>query len=170
MKKHSSIFFLSHSLNVLPKPFKNSLIIHFKTTNHMANNSKYFNAYVSCPSNKKIIITNGSLNNIASNGNIKLSLILFSQNPLHGSKLYTNLTKLSQYLNCKLIFFSSHYDFQKDNSRKMIRRVEARNGHYYLDAPRNFFTFLLLTLHTTFDFTTKNLATDFFYFLCYSRI
>lgn len=74
----------------------------------MTNISKFFNIYVSCPSNKKIVTTDGSLNNIAHNGNIELSSTLILEKMLYVPMLSINLVsvnKLSQDLNCKVTFY-----------------------------------------------------------------
>lgn len=80
----------------------------------MTNTSKYFFTYVSYLNNKKIITANSSFNILIGKNNIKLSSTFVQKNVLHVPKLCTSfvsVNKLPQYLNCKIIFDFSHYDF-----------------------------------------------------------
>lgn len=89
----------------------------------MTNTSKYFYIYVPCLSNKKIIIADDSINIIAGKADVKFRPTLILKNVLHVPKLCINLVsvnKLSQDLNCKIIFKSFYCDFDDWNSGKII--------------------------------------------------
>lgn len=80
----------------------------------MTNKFKYFHTYVSYPNNKKIVTEDDSLNVITDKGSIKLRRTFILEDALYALKLCANLVsvcKLSQVLNCKVIFNSSHYGF-----------------------------------------------------------
>lgn len=59
------------------------MIIYSGVTNYMSNSLKYLHTYVSCPSSRKIVIPDGSLNTIAGKGNIKISHNLILESVLH---------------------------------------------------------------------------------------
>lgn len=152
----------SGELNISDKSFEKSWIIDSRSTDHMTNNFKYFYTYVPYPSNKKIVTIYGSFNIIAGKSNIKFSPTIVVKNVLLVPKLcisFVLVNKLSQDLNCKVIVGSFHYDFQDQNSRKIIGRVEIKNGLYYFNSLRNSSLLLLVTLYTSFAFTIKDLDT-----------
>lgn len=47
-------------------------------------------------------------------------------------------------LNCKIAFDYFHYDFEDQNSGKMIERAKVKNRLYYLDGPGGHSMLLLL--------------------------
>lgn len=149
---NSSMSSTSQELNVSDKFLKNSWILDSGAGDHITNAFKYFCTYVPCSSNKNIITADGSLITVAGQGDIKLSPTLILKNVLHVPKLCVNLvsvSKLSQDSNCKVIFDSSHCDFEDRNSGEIIGHAEARNGLYYLDAYEGSFSTI------TTNFTNK---------------
>lgn len=81
----------SNNFHALDRLFENSWIMDSRITDHMINIYKYFHNYVSCPSSRKIIMADGSLNTIVRMGKIKLSSTLILENGLHVSKLCIHL-------------------------------------------------------------------------------
>lgn len=118
---HSNKLSISHVLNVSKKPLLLSWIMDSGTTDYVTDTSKFFNTNVPCPNNRKIIIADDSLTTVAGVGNIKINLQFTLIYVLHVPKLCKNLisiTKLSQNLNCKVIFSISHSEFHDHTSVK----------------------------------------------------
>ena len=65
---------LSFCINASHRVYDDSWIIDSGATNHMTSKSQFFHTYTPSPSNKKIIVDNGSLAAIAGFGDIYSSL------------------------------------------------------------------------------------------------
>ena len=92
-----------------------SWIIDSGATDHMTNSSLRFKTYTPCPSNRKILVADGSLTTVAGLGDIQITSQLTLKNVLHVPKLSTNLLsiqKLTHDLNCAVIFYPTHCEFQ----------------------------------------------------------
>ena len=73
----------------------------------MTHTSKCFSTSTPCPSNRKIIVANGSLATVAGIGDIYVTPSLILKNVLHVPKLSANLVsiqKLTKDLKCFAIF------------------------------------------------------------------
>ena len=113
-----------------------SWIIDSGATDHMTNSSLQFKTYTPCPSNRKILVADGSLTTVAELRDIQITSQLTLKNVLHVPKLSTNLLsiqKLTHDLNCVVIFYPTHCEFQDQNTGKMIGRAKERAGLYYLE-------------------------------------
>ena len=102
----------------------------------MTNSSLQFKTYTPCPSNRKILVADGSLTTVAGLGDIQITSQLTLKNVLHVPKLSTNLLsiqKLTHDLNCVVIFYPTHCEFQDQNTGKMIGRAKEKAGLYYLE-------------------------------------
>ena len=98
----------------------------------MTSKSQLFNTYTPSPSNKKIVVANGSLVTIAGFGDIYITPTLILKNVLHVPKLSVNLVsiqKLTHDLKCYDIFIPSYCVFQEqDLGRKIGLAKEMRGG------------------------------------------
>lgn len=77
----------------------------------MTCSSQKFISYTTCPSNRKIVITDGTTTTTANQGNVYISDTLILKNALHVPKLSTNLVsiqKLTIDYNCRVIFHPSY--------------------------------------------------------------
>ena len=69
--------------------------------------------YNSCPSNKKIATSDGSLATVVGQGEVHLNKSMVLKNMLHVPKFSTNLVSIHQLtkeLNCHMIFYPSRKD------------------------------------------------------------
>ena len=108
MLENSGTPSLSFYINALHRVYDDSWIIDFGATNYMTSKSQLFNTYTPNPSNKKIVVVNGSLATVAGFGDIYITPTLFLKNVLHVPKLSANLVsiqKLTHDLKCYAIFF-----------------------------------------------------------------
>ena len=64
---------LSFCINVSHRIYDDSWIIDSGATNHMTSKSQLFNTYTPSPSNKKIVVVNGSLVTVAGFGDIYIT-------------------------------------------------------------------------------------------------
>ena len=86
----------SFGLNVSDKSLICSWIIDFRATDHMTHSSQHFITYTPCPSNRKIVVADGSLTTVASLGNIQITPSFVLKNVLHVPKLSTNLVSIQK--------------------------------------------------------------------------
>ena len=93
---------------------ENIWIIDSGATDHMTPHSSSFSSYTASSGNQYIIVANGSNTPITGRGNIYLQPSFPLKNVLHVPKLSNNLLsiqKVTQDLNCAVIFFPSHCVF-----------------------------------------------------------
>ena len=98
----------SFSINASNKVYDDSWVIDSGATNHMTPKSQLFHTYNPSPSNKKIVVANGSLATIAGFGDIYITPTLILKNVLHVPKLSANLVSIQTFthdLKCYVIFF-----------------------------------------------------------------
>jgi hypothetical protein len=94
-----------------------------------------FTSYQPCPSNKKIIVVDGSLTTIAGQGTIPLNPVFTLKRVLHVPNLTANLLsirKLIKDINCSVTFFLDHCIFQDLATGKMIGQARVKDGLYML--------------------------------------
>ena len=106
---------LSICMNASDKYYAHSWIINSGATDHMTHSSQFFHTYTPCPSNKKIVVANGSLATVAGLGDVFLTPSLILKNVLHVPKLSASLVsiqKLTHDLKCHAIFSPSYCVFQ----------------------------------------------------------
>lgn len=99
---------------------------------HVSNN---FKIYTPCPSNRKIIVADGSTITVVGIGDVQVTSKLMLKNVLHVLQLSTNLVsiqKLIKDLNDSVIFRNSCCDFQDQSSGKRIELAKEHNELYYL--------------------------------------
>ena len=107
MLENSSTPSFSFCINDSHRVYDDSWIIDSGATDHMTSKSQLFNTYTPSPSNKKIVVVNGSLVTITGFKDIHITLTLILKNVLHVPKLSTNLVsiqKLTHDLKCYAIF------------------------------------------------------------------
>ena len=85
---------LSFCINVSHRVYDDSWIIDSGATDHMTSKSQLFNTYTLNPSNKKIVVANGSLATVAGFGDIYITPTLILKNILHVPKLSANLVSI----------------------------------------------------------------------------
>ena len=69
-------------------------------------------------------------------GDLLLNKHLTLKNMLHVTKLFTNLMSIQKLIlntNCSVIFYSTHYEIQKQGTKKRIGFAKARAGLFYLE-------------------------------------
>ena len=111
MLENSGTPSFSFCINASHRVYDDSWIIDSDATNHMTSKSQLFNTYTPSPSNKKIVMANGSLVTVAGFGDIYITPTLILKNVLHVPKLSANLVsiqKLTHDLKCYAIFFPSY--------------------------------------------------------------
>ena len=128
----------SFCINASNKVYDDSWVINSGATNHMPPKSQLFHAYTPSPSNKKIVVVNGSLATVAGFGfrDIYITPTLILKNVLHEPKLSASLVsiqKLTHDLKCYAIFFPSYCVFQEQGSRRRIGLAKEINGLYHLE-------------------------------------
>ena len=62
----------------------------------MTNSSKHFVSYSPCPSNRKIIVADGSIMTVAGQGDVSINSTLVLRNVLHVPKLCTSLISVQK--------------------------------------------------------------------------
>ena len=126
----------SFCINASHRIYDDSWIIDSGATDHMTSKSQLFNTYTPSPSNKKIVVVNGSLVTVAGFGDIYITPTLILKNVLHVPKLSVNLVSiqnLTHDLKCYAIFFPSYCVFQEQGSRRRIGLAKKRSGLYHLE-------------------------------------
>ena len=116
----------------------NSWIVDLGATDHMTHTLSHFSTYTPCPSNRKIIVANGSLVTVAGVGDIFITPNLVLKDVLHVPKLSANLIsiqKLTKDLHCQVIFYPFYCVFQDQDSERRIGLAKEQNGLYYLETP-----------------------------------
>ena len=74
--------------------YANFWMIDSGATNHKTPTSQLFHTYSVCPSNRKIVVANGSLATFAGVGDIHITHTLILKYVLHVPKLSTNLVSI----------------------------------------------------------------------------
>ena len=103
----------------------------------MTHSSNQFKTYTPCPSNRKIVLADGTTTTVAGVGDVQVNPDLVLKNVLHVPRLSTNLVsiqKLTQDLICRVIFYASYCEFQDQSSDRKIGLAKEHNGLYYLSA------------------------------------
>ena len=131
MLENSGTPSLSFCINASHRVYDDSWIIDFGATDHLTSKSQLFNTYTPNPSNKKIVVVNGSLATVAGFGDIYITLTLILKNVLHVPKLSVNLVfiqNVTHDLKYYAIFFPSYCVFQEQGSRRRIGLAKERSG------------------------------------------
>ena len=113
---------------------ENIWIIDSGGTDHMTPHSS-FSSYIALSGNPYITVANGSTTPINGRGNNHLQPSFPLKNVFHVPKLSHNLLfiqKITQDLNCAVVFFPSHCVFQDLAMGKTIGIVKEQGGLYYL--------------------------------------
>jgi len=119
---------------------ENIWIIDFGATNHMTLYLSYFSSYTALSGNQHITIANCSNIPLTGCGNIHLQSSFPLKNVIHVPKLSNNLLfiqKVTQDLNCAVIFFHSHCVFQDLATGRRIGIAKEQGGLYYLQQEEN---------------------------------
>ena len=114
---------------------ENIWIIDSGATDHMTPHSSSFSSYTTLSGKPYITVANGSTTPINGRGNIHLQPSFPLKNVLHVPKLSNNLLsiqKITQDLNCAVVFFPSHCVFQDLATGKTIGIAKEQGGLYYL--------------------------------------
>ena len=80
----------------------------------MTHNPNHFKICSSCPSNRKIVVDDGTTTTVVGKGDVQVNPNLFLKNVLHVPHLSTNLVsiqKLTQDLTYRVIFDASFCEF-----------------------------------------------------------
>ena len=104
----------SFCINASNKVYDDSWVIDSSATDHMTPKSQLFHNYTPSPSNKNIVVVNGSLATVVGFRDIYITSTLILKNVLHVPKLSANLVsiqKLTHDLKCYAIFFPSYCVF-----------------------------------------------------------
>lgn len=110
---------ISLGLIALSNELRNVWVLDSGATDHMTHISNKFETYTPCPSNKKIVVADGSTTTVARIGDIQVTPKLVLKNVLHVPQLSTNLfsiQKLTKDLNGYVIFHDSCCEFQDQSS------------------------------------------------------
>jgi len=116
------------------------VLIDSGATNHMTPHSSSFSSYTALSRNPYITVANGSTTPVNGHGNIHLQPSFPLRNVLHVPKLSNNLLsiqKITQDLNCAVVFFPSHCVFQDLATWKTIGIAKEQDGLYYLQPEEN---------------------------------
>lgn len=108
MLENSGTPSFSFCINASHRVYDDSWIIDSDAIDHMTSKSQLFHTYTPSPSNKKIVVANGSLVTVAGFRDIYITPTLILKNVLHVPKLSANLVsiqKLTHDLKCYAIFF-----------------------------------------------------------------
>ena len=100
----------------------------------MTHNPNQFKTYLPCPSNRKIVVVDGTTTTMVGIGDVQVTSNLVIKNVLHVPKLSTNLVsiqKLTQDLSC-VIFDASFCEFQDQGLGRKIGLAKEHNGLYFL--------------------------------------
>ena len=96
--------------------------------------SQLFHTYTPSPSNKKIVVANGSLATITGFGDIYITPTLILKNVLHVPKLSANLVSIQKHthdLKCYAIFFLYYCVFQEQGLGRRIGLAKEMSGLYH---------------------------------------
>ena len=105
---------ISLGLNASSNEFRNVWILDSSATYHMTHNPNQFKTYLPCPSNRKIVVADGTTTTVIGIGDVQVTSNLILKNVLHVPQLSTNsvsIQKLTQDLSCRVIFNASFYEF-----------------------------------------------------------
>ncbi|KAJ9547058.1 hypothetical protein OSB04_019601 [Centaurea solstitialis] len=125
----------SLGFNAFDNELRNAWILDSGATDHMTHTSNKFKTYNPCPSNRKIVVADGSTTTVAGIGDVQVTPKLALKNVLHVPKLSTNLVsvrKLTKDLTGSVIFHDSCCEFQDRRLGKKIGLAKEHNGLYYL--------------------------------------
>ena len=123
-------------LNASEKVSFDSWIIDSGATDQMTHSPSQFITYSPCPSNRKILVADGSSITVAGLGDIQITPQLILKNVLHVPKLSTNLIsiqKITNDINCDVTFYPTHCVFQDRILGKKIGLAKEKDGLYYLE-------------------------------------
>ena len=101
---------ISLGLNASRNEFRNAWILDYSATNYMTHYPNHFETFSLCPSNRKIVVADGTTTTVVGIGDIKVTPNLFIKNVLHVIHISTNLVsiqKLTQDLTRCVIFYVS---------------------------------------------------------------
>lgn len=127
---------VSFAFSVLGNELRNVWILDSGATDHMTHISNKFKTYNPCPSNRKIVVADGTTTTVAGIGDVQVTPNLILKNVLHVPRLSTNLVsvkKLAKDLAGSVIFDESCCNFQDRGSGKRIGLAKEHDGLYYLD-------------------------------------
>ncbi|XP_071939839.1 uncharacterized protein [Coffea arabica] len=127
---------VSFAFSVLGNELRNVWILDSGATDHMTHISNKFKTYNPCPSNRKIVVADGTTTTVAGIGDVQVTPNLILKNVLHVPRLSTNLVsvkKLAKDLAGSVIFDESCCDFQDRGSGKRIGLAKEHDRLYYLD-------------------------------------
>ena len=85
---------ISLGLNASSNEFRNAWILDSSATDHMTHNPNQFKTYLPCPSNRKIVVVDGTTTTVASIGDVQVTSNLVLKNVLHVPQLSTNLVSI----------------------------------------------------------------------------
>ena len=103
---------ISLGLNASSNELRNAWILDSGATDHMTHNPNQFKTNLPCPSNRKIVVADGTTTTMAGIGDVQVTSNLVLKNVLHVPQLSTNLvsiqkpyprSKLSCYIQCLLL-------------------------------------------------------------------
>ena len=92
----SSEILISLGLNASSNEFRNAWILDPGATDHMTHNPNQFKTYLPCPSNRKIVVVDGTTSLVAGIGDVQVTSNLVLKNVLHVPQLYTNLVSIQK--------------------------------------------------------------------------
>ena len=127
---------ISLGLNASRNEFKNAWIFQSGASDHMTHNPNHFKTYSPCPSNRKIVVVDGTTTTLAGKGDVQVTPNRVLKNVFHVPHLSTNLVsiqKLTQDLTCRVIFDASFCEFQDQGSGRKIGLAKEHNRLYYLN-------------------------------------
>jgi len=119
---------------------ENIWIIDSGATDHMTPHYSSFSSYTALSGNPYITVANGSTTPVNGCGNIHLQPSFPLKNVLHVPKLSNHLLsiqKVTQDLNCTVVFFPSHFVFQDLATGKTIGIAKEQAELYYLQHEEN---------------------------------
>ena len=90
----SSETLISLGLNASSNEFWNAWILDSSTTDHMTHNPNQFKTDLPSPSNRKIVVADGTTTTVAGIGDVQVTSNLVLKNVLHVPQLSTNLVSL----------------------------------------------------------------------------
>ena len=111
---------ISLGLNASRNEFRNAWILDSDATNYMTHNPNHFETYSLCPSNRKIVVVDGTTTTVTGIGDIQVTPNLVIKNVL------------TQDLTCRVIFYASFCEFQDQHLGRKIGLANEHNGLYYL--------------------------------------
>ena len=78
-------------LNASSNEFRNAWILDFGAIDHMTHNPDQFKTYLPSPSNRKIVVADGTTTTVAGIGDVQVTSNLVLKNVLHVPQLSTNI-------------------------------------------------------------------------------